>query len=70
MADEYGLLEPDAVEEPGDEWEEVDVSDTEADRIARERDREFSQFRERITDADQFKVDDSVFDDNLAASDD
>jgi RIO kinase 1 len=59
---EYGLLDTGEAEAPGDEWEEIDVSDTEADRIARERDREFSEFRERITDADQFKVEESVFD--------
>jgi len=59
---EYGLLDTEETETPGDEWEEIDVSDTEADRIARERDREFSEFRERITDADQFKVEESVFD--------
>jgi RIO kinase 1 len=59
---EFGLVERDAVETPGDEWESVDVSDSEADRIARQRDREFSQFRERIKDADQFKVEQSVFD--------
>ena len=39
---EYGLLDTEETETPGDEWEEIDVSDTEADRIARERDREFS----------------------------
>jgi RIO kinase 1 len=60
---EFGLIEPEGAETPGDEWEAVDVSDSEADRIARQRDREFSQFRERITDADQFKVEASVFDD-------
>jgi RIO kinase 1 len=59
---EYGLLNTDETETPGDEFEEIDVSDTEADRIARERDRTFSEFRERITDADQFKVEESVFD--------
>jgi RIO kinase 1 len=59
---EFGLVDADDVETPGDEWEEIDVSDTEADRIARERDREFSEFRDRITDADQFKVRESVFD--------
>ena len=59
---EYGLVDTDEAEVPGDEWEEVDVSDTEADRIARKRDREFSEFRERIKDADQFKVEESVFD--------
>jgi RIO kinase 1 len=62
MDGEYGLLDTDDVESPGDEWEELDYTDTEADRIARERDREFSQFRERLTDADQFKVEASVFD--------
>ncbi|WP_331235519.1 serine/threonine-protein kinase Rio1 [Natronorarus salvus] len=61
--EEYGLLEPDAVSGVGDEWEEIDVSDTEADRIARRRDREFDEFRKRIKDADQFKVEASVFDD-------
>jgi RIO kinase 1 len=60
---EYGLLETDAVEGVGDEWDEIDVADTEADRIARKRDREFAKFRKRIKDADQFKVEASVFDD-------
>jgi RIO kinase 1 len=60
---EFDLVDTDDVDSPGDEWEEIDVADTEADRIARSRDREFSQFRERIKDADQFKVEASVFDD-------
>ncbi|MFC3959381.1 serine/threonine-protein kinase Rio1 [Halovivax cerinus] len=68
MADEYGLVDTDSAEITGDEWEEIDVSDTEADRIARKRDREFSQFRERLTDADQFKVEQSVFDDATFAA--
>jgi RIO kinase 1 len=68
MADrdvEVDLLEPAEGEgdDFGDEWEEIDVSDTEADRIARKRDREFLEFRKRIKDADQFKVEASVFDD-------
>ena len=62
MDEEYGLLDTDETDAPGDEWEEIDYSDTEADRIARKRDRKFSQFRERIKDADQFKVTESVFD--------
>jgi RIO kinase 1 len=62
MEQEYGLLDTDEADAPGNEWEEIDYSDTEADRIARQRDREFSQFRERIKDADQFKVTESVFD--------
>ncbi len=68
MTDEYGLVESDAVETPGDEWEEIDVADTEADRIARERDREFAEFRKRLKDADQFKVAESVFDDATFAA--
>jgi len=63
MTEEFGLLEFDDVDIPGDEWEEIDVSDTEADRIARKRDRKFLEFRKRIKDADQFKVEASVFDD-------
>jgi len=62
MDQEYGLLDTDEAP-PGDEWEEIDYTDTEADRIARERDREFDEFRKRIKDADQFKVEASVFDD-------
>jgi len=62
MEQEYGLLDTDEAA-PGDEWEEIDYADTEADRIARERDREFDEFRKRIKDADQFKVEASVFDD-------
>ena len=59
---EFDLLEPDEADAFGDEWEEIDVSDDEADRIARKRDRKFLKFTERIKDADQFKVEDSVFD--------
>ncbi len=62
MEQEYGLLDTDEAETPGDEWEEIDYSDTEADRIARKRDREFDQFRKRLKDADQFKLEESVFD--------
>ncbi|WP_435334126.1 serine/threonine-protein kinase Rio1 [Haloarchaeobius sp. TZWWS8] len=68
MTEEYGLVELEAAETPGDEWEEIDVSDTEADRIARKRDRKFQQFRKRIKDADQFKVEASVFDDATYAA--
>ncbi len=68
MTGEYGLLEPDESDAPGDEFEQIDVSDTEADRIARERDREFSEFRKRIKDSDRFKVDDGAFDDATFAA--
>ncbi|QDX40101.1 serine/threonine-protein kinase Rio1 [Salarchaeum sp. JOR-1] len=53
---------------PGDEFEEIDVSDTEADRIARKRDREFAEFRKRVKDADQFKVEAGAFDDATYAA--
>ena len=68
MTGEFGLVDPEEAEAPGDEWPELDVSDTEADRIARDRDREFDEFRKRIRDADQFKVEDSVFDDATFAA--
>ncbi len=68
MEQEYGLLDTDDVDTPGDEWEEIDYSDTEADRIARKRDREFDQFRKRLKDADQFKLEESVFDEATYAA--
>jgi RIO kinase 1 len=70
MTEEFGLLDPDEGEGEafGDEWEELDVSDTEADRIARNRDREFAEFRKRLKDADQFKVEQAVFDDATFAA--
>ena len=62
MGEEYGLLEPeDGVD--GDEWGDIDVADTDADRIARRQDREFLEFRKRIKNTEQFKVEASVFDD-------
>jgi RIO kinase 1 len=63
MTEEYGLLEVEEDETVGDEWEELDVSDSEADRIARKQDREFLEFRKRIKNTEQFKVEASVFDD-------
>ena len=63
MTEEYGLLDTDPEAAIGDEWETIDVTDTDADRIARKRDREFEQFEEQIKDAEQFKVEQSVFDD-------
>ncbi len=68
MNGEYGLLDPDEADAPGDEFEEIDVTDTEADKIARERDREFSQWRKRIKDSERFIVQDSAFDDATFAA--
>jgi len=66
MSEDFGLLEP--ADQPGDEWEQLDVSDTEADRIARRQDREFDEFRKRIKDTEQFKLQESVFDDATLAA--
>ncbi|MFB6128511.1 MAG: serine/threonine-protein kinase Rio1 [Halorhabdus sp.] len=65
---EFGLIDDEGAETPGDEFEEIDVEDTEADRIARKRDREFNEFRKRIKDNEQFKVEASVFDDATFAA--
>ena len=63
MTGDFGLVEPAEADAPGDEWEEIDYTDTDADRIARKRDREFNEFRKRIKNTEQFKVEASVFDD-------
>ncbi|MCU4754130.1 serine protein kinase RIO [Halobacteria archaeon AArc-curdl1] len=68
MPTEFELVDLEETDTPGDEWEEIDVTETEADRIARKRDRSFEQFEERIKDADQFKVEQSVFDDATFAA--
>ncbi len=68
MSDEFGLIEPDQADGFGDEWEEIDVSDDETDTIARRQDHAFNEFRERLKDADQFKVEQSVFDDATLAA--
>ncbi|QLC33293.1 serine protein kinase RIO [Halarchaeum sp. CBA1220] len=52
----------------GDEWEDLDVSDDEVDRITRRQDREFESFLKRLKDADQFKVQDGAFDDATFAA--
>ena len=66
MSEEFALLEP--ADQPGDEWEALDVSDTDADRIARRQDREFDEFRKRVKDTEQFKLQESVFDDATLAA--
>jgi len=66
MTGDFGLLEPD--ENPGDEWESIDVTDTEADEIVRRKDREFDEFRKRLKNTEQFKVEASVFDDATYAA--
>ena len=65
---DHGLLDLEESDAPGDEWEDIDVSETEADRVAKGRDRKFLTFRDRIKDADQFKVEGAVFDDATLAA--
>jgi len=65
---EYGLLDTDEADIPGDEFEEVDLEDTAADEAGRVADRELDEFRERIKDTEQFKVEASVFDDATYAA--
>ncbi|MFB6138479.1 MAG: serine protein kinase RIO, partial [Halobacteriaceae archaeon] len=67
-SEDYGLAEPREGEAPGDEFEEIDFSDDEADRIARGHDRDFEEFRMRLKDADQFKSLSGVFDDATYAA--
>ena len=68
MTGDFDLLDQEEADGVGDEWEEIEVSDTDADRIARKRDREFSEFRKRIKNTEQFKVEASVFDDATYAA--
>ncbi|MFB6201960.1 MAG: serine/threonine-protein kinase Rio1 [Halorhabdus sp.] len=65
---EFGLIDDEGAETPGDEFEAIEIEDTEADRIARRRDREFNEFRKRIKNTEQFKVEASVFDDATFAA--
>ncbi|PSQ04972.1 serine protein kinase RIO [Halobacteriales archaeon QS_6_71_20] len=71
MNGEFGFVEPEEADGPGDEWEDLDLDEiarTEADRIARRQDDEFDEFRKRIKDTEQFKVESSVFDDATLAA--
>lgn len=68
MTGDFELLAESEVDGVGDDWEEIDVSDTDADRVARKQDREFNQFRKRLKDADQLKVEGAVFDEATLAA--
>ena len=65
---EFGLVDPEEADAPGDEWEDLDVAETEADRIARRQDEAFNEFRERIENTEGLKVEASVFDDATLAA--
>ena len=56
------LVETDRADTPGDEFESIDVDDTEATRIARRQDRAFDEFRMRIKNSERLKLEESVFD--------
>ncbi|WP_336360587.1 serine/threonine-protein kinase Rio1 [Haladaptatus sp. ZSTT2] len=66
MSDDYGLVDTEM--EDADEWEEIDVPDSEADRIAKSHDRDFEEFAIRLKDTEQFKVEAAVFDDATLAA--
>ncbi|AUX08431.1 RIO-type serine/threonine protein kinase [Halalkaliarchaeum desulfuricum] len=68
MTEDFGLLDPDEADAFGDEWESIDVDDTEADQIVRRQDLAFDEFRKRIKDTEQFKVEGDVFDDATLAA--
>ena len=63
MSEDYGFLDEENVEMPGDEFEEIEVADTAEDRDARRQDREFDEFRKRLKNVERLKVEQSVFDD-------
>ena len=62
------FVDDEGADTPGDEWETIDVRETEADRIAGRQDREFDEFRKLIKDREGFKVESSVFDDATYAA--
>jgi RIO kinase 1 len=63
MSEDYGFLDEENVEMPGDEFEEIDVADTAEDRDARRQDREFDEFRKRLKNVERLKVEQGAFDD-------
>ena len=59
---EFEFLDVDEADAPGDEFAEIELEDTAADEAGRRADREFNEFRERIKNTEQFKLEESVFD--------
>lgn len=68
MTDDFTLIDEEATEVRGDQWESIDVTETDADRIAGRQDREFDEFRKRVKNTEGFKVEASVFDDATYAA--
>ncbi|MEZ3142814.1 serine/threonine-protein kinase Rio1 [Halobaculum sp. MBLA0143] len=63
-----GFVAPEAADSPGDEFEEIEVEDSDADQIARRQDEAFDEFRKRIKNVESLKVEASVFDDATLAA--
>jgi RIO kinase 1 len=63
-----GFVAPDAADSPGDEFDEIEVADSEADAIARRQDEAFDEFRKRIKNVESLKVEASVFDEATLAA--
>ena len=61
-------MAPAAADGPGDEFEEIEVEDSDADQIARRQDEAFDEFRKRIKNVETLKVEASVFDDATLAA--
>ncbi|MEF8801939.1 MAG: serine/threonine-protein kinase Rio1 [Halolamina sp.] len=68
MSEDYGFLDEEDVEIAGDEFEEIDVADTDVDTTARRQDREFDEFRKRLKDVERLKVEQGAFDDATLAA--
>jgi RIO kinase 1 len=68
MSEDYGFLDEEDVEIAGDEFEEIDVADTDVDTTARRQDREFDEFRKRLKNVERLKVEQGAFDDATLAA--
>jgi RIO kinase 1 len=68
MSEDYGFLDEEDVEIAGDEFEEIDIADTDVDTTARRQDREFDEFRKRLKDVERLKVEQGAFDDATLAA--
>ncbi|MFB6221298.1 MAG: RIO1 family regulatory kinase/ATPase, partial [Halolamina sp.] len=68
MSEDYGFLDEEDVEIAGDEFEEIEIDDTQVDSTARRQDREFDEFRKRLKDVERLKVEQGAFDDATMAA--
>ncbi|MBP1986425.1 serine/threonine-protein kinase Rio1 [Halolamina salifodinae] len=67
MSEDYGFVDEEMAK-PGDEFEEIEVADTEVDSTARRQDREFDEFRKRLKNVERLKVEQGAFDDATLAA--